>query len=233
MKSDIDIYWFGNKGAAQAVVYVHGFAVNYTSKGMFTDLADHLSDKDLASVLFDLSDYDRDSNATLLPLSDQQRRLREVYAAAKAEADKVSLVAHSLGCGVAATLLEELAPDKVLLLAPAGDRHGPRIKDRLFKHHAAWTDKNGLIRFKRKNGTVTSFPERYVEEFDIEFSRVYRNNLGQAKDLKICLAESDDLTPEMKAAFSGHGAVCLPGSDHNFTGNSRLELLELAAEFLA
>lgn len=232
MNSGVDIYWFGDRRAAQAVIYVHGFAVNYTSKGMFTDLADHLSDQDLASILFDLSDFDRERNAAFLPLSDQQRRLREVYGTVKAEVDRVSLIAHSLGCGVAATLLPELELDKVLLLAPAGDRHGPRIKDRLFKHHGAWTDEDGLMRFKRKNGTITSFSKRYVDEFDIEFSRVYRDNLSQVKDLKICLAESDELTPAMEKVFAKYDTVCLPGSDHNFTGESRQRLLELAAEFL-
>ena len=232
MNSGVDIYWFGDRQAGQAVLYVHGFAVNYTSKGMFTDLADHLSDQDLASILFDLSDFDGERNATLLPLSDQQQRLREVYGTVKAEIDKVSIIAHSLGCGVAATLLPELELDKVLMLAPAGDQHGPRIKERLFKNHGAWTDEDGLMRFKRKNSTVTSFSERYVKEFDIEFSRIYESNLDRADNLKICLAESDELAPETEKIFAKYNTVCLPESDHNFTGDSRPRLLELASGFI-
>ena len=131
----VNLHWFGPRPAQRVVIYVHGFAVNWTSKGLFTDLGEELATQGLSSVLFNLSDYDQADNATYLPLLDQQKRLQEVTETVTElePTAEVNLIAHSLGCGLVATMSDEWAAtlSKVLLLAPGSDRPGPSIKQHI------------------------------------------------------------------------------------------------------
>ena len=231
----VDLHWFGPKPAKQVVIFVHGFAVDWTSKGLFSDLAEHLAHQGLSSVLFDLSDYDQDDNATYLPLLDQQKRLRavsEIVAQQQATAE-LNLVAHSLGCGLVASMNQQWATalNKVLLLAPGADRPGSRIKQQILNRPDALT-KADKISFVRSNGSRNSFDQTYVQQLDIDFSDLYKKQWPKLKHLNIIVADSDQYPPAVKQLFDQYRAVTVTGSDHNFSHNSRPELLRLASSFL-
>lgn len=227
------LHWYGKKSDLNVLIYIHGFSVDYASRGLFTDLAKHLNKSDLSSVLFNLNFYDEVGNCVFSPLSDQQVLIREVYQEVlrlRPKA-KISFIAHSMGCGVISSLLPELKIDKLLLLAPAGDLAGLHIKKGMIKHFGA-TVKDDLITFKRSNNKTNLFSERYVREFTIKFSQIYEKNWPKVKNLQIYLA-SEDKYPQLEKVLAENNLVVKQlNCDHNFSQKSRLKVLELATDFL-
>lgn len=230
---DSSFHHFGPQPAKHTIVYVHGFAVNYRSKGLFSDLAQHLAELGISSLLFNLSDYDEAGNSFFLPLSDQQKRLRAAYTAAAERSDKVSLIAHSMGCGVACSLIPALKFERVLLLAPGGRASGRRIEAGMLKRPLSRRNPDGSVSFKRKNDTWSTFSKRYIEEFSINFFETYRARLRKKSSLGIYLAESDSYDQVDFALLQALGAIVLPDSDHNFSATARSQILQKAAEFFA
>ena len=229
----VDLHWFGPRPATQLVIYVHGFAVDWTSKGLFTDLAEHLATQKLTSVLFDLSDYDQKGNATYLPLVNQQQRLQLVTETiTKAEPTaQINIIAHSMGCGVVASMSDAwlAAFNKVVFLAPGSDKAGSRIKHHILERPDATTEAD-KISFVRSNGKLNSFSETYVQQFDISFSDLYKQQWPTLKHLKVILAASDKYQPTLKELFNRYKATTIDDSDHNFSAGSRRDLIRLSGQ---
>lgn len=234
-KTDVRLKWFGPKANRQIVIFVHGFAVRSDSKGLFTDLAGSLEDIGTTSVLFYLSDYDRQGNSTFLSLPEQQQRLRQVYKRVRelnSEAE-ISFIAHSMGTGVLSTVLPDFEFKHAIMLAPATDSPGPKIKDSMIKHLGAKVSGHS-ISFKRKNGSTSTFSEDYIESFDVKFSEIYKQTWPDIPNLKIFIAEEDcerydDATMEF---YKSLGAITFEGCDHNFSNAHRTRLSQALAKHL-
>ena len=236
-KDDFKVHYLGDQNSVRTVLYIHGFGVNSNSKGLFTDLAQALAKINLGAALFNLSHYDEMGNATFLNLRAQQARIRKVYQEVldKDRGRTPVVVAHSMGCGVLSSLLPELTFKQVLLLAPAADYPGRRIKQHLIKSYQAKEVAPKLYAFRRKNGTTSYFSQSYVDEFTIKFSQLYDQHWSAVADLKVCTAGADqanyDQTMLNILAKTNH--QLLPKADHNFTGENRLEIIKLAADFFS
>lgn len=216
-----ELHWYGPTNPRHTVVFVHGFGVRWHSKHLFSDIAESLASSNIRSVLFDLSDYDEDGNSTLLPLTDQQDRLRSVIAKVQEmhPAVDLSIVAHSMGCGVVGTLLLELRlmVNKFIMLAPAVGSPGPTIKAHILEREGAYEDESGGVHFTRKSGATTNFDYRYAKEFGCNFNEIYAKSFPAVEDkLYIFLAEKDKRSIEDQLLFKGHGGYEISGSDHNF-----------------
>ncbi|MCA9349133.1 hypothetical protein KC878_03240 [Candidatus Saccharibacteria bacterium] len=239
-----EIHWFGpgyddahypDGQPETVIVYVHGWGVKWPSKGLFVDIARYLATKGHTSALFDMSDFDAGGNATFLPLTDQQDRLRAVIGLVQSiyPGVKIAFVAHSLGCRVLASLYPELERliYKAFFLAPAvGMRHGG-FMNYMARKHNAWQDADGL-KFYRKDGTISLVPNRFMQEFDRDWDTIYERELHKPNNT-IILAESDARTADQDKMLAACGAITLQASDHNFTGSSRASLAELIATQLA
>ena len=235
MNTKFELHWFGPQPASQLVIFVHGFAVNWTSKRLFTDLAEFLADKGITSVLFDLSDYDKSGNATYLNLNDQQDRLNQVYKSVRQASPTaaIKLVAHSLGCGLVASVRADWLMDlqSVLLLAPASNRPGPSIKQHILDRPGTITD-GDKISFVRANGLNNNFDQAYVNQLDIDLDELYQKQWPQLTNLAIILAASDRYQASTQQLFKDNKAQTLADSDHNFTGKYRSQILAKAYQAL-
>lgn len=231
----IPLHWVGDANNNRVVIYVHGFAVNYTSRGLFTDLAETLKESGLSSILFDLSSYDEQGQATFGSLSEQQARLQNVYQQVVRNDRQLYVVAHSMGCGVLVSMSPQLPFNKVLLLAPGNDHPGPRIKKYLLEKRGGREIQPQLYGFRRKNGLMNYFPQSYVDEFDVAFSDLYLNNLSGVSNLQIYLAEEDlpNYNQSFEAVFKKYPTKTIAGADHNFTGHHRSEIQKLTLEFFS
>ncbi|MEM6998031.1 MAG: alpha/beta fold hydrolase [Patescibacteria group bacterium] len=229
MSNNLDLHWYYGDQADVAqlssapdriVIYTHGYGVKWHSKRLFSDIAGHLAKQNIASALFNLSDYDDKGNATFLPLSDQQERLRSVLLRVKElyPIAEVTILGHSMGCGVIMTAYEMLDQmvDRYILLAPAVGAPGPRIYEGMSVREGAEVHEDGSVSFPRKDGTTSTFSHRYVQEFSADFDEAYNQHLPQVKDLHIILAEADQRSEQQMKTFMDNGAVILEGSDHNF-----------------
>ena len=138
-----------------------------------------------------------------------------------------------MGCGVLASLLPELSFENVLLLAPAVDHPGPKIKKYMFRKYQAKEVKPNLYAFARKNGSQSYFSQTYVDEFDLKFSQIYEQNLKLAKRLMICVAGHDwaGYKPPMEAFLAKYPVEILSEADHNFSDQSRVKIASTAAQF--
>lgn len=228
------LHWFGNKAANQLIVYLHGFAVNWTSKKMFTDVATALAEAGQTSVLFDISDYDQQGNASYLSLSAQRARVAAVAADLRRRNPqaKISLIAHSLGCILTTSLGQDLLLgfEKILLLAPAGNRPGPRIEAEIRARPDASRNGNQTS-FIRKNGVSNTFSQAYIKELDIDVIALYKKHWPLMPNLRVILAAGDQYPAQLRQLLDLHRAETLADSDHNFTGVSRTLLSDRVKAF--
>ena len=230
------LHCFGPQPSRHLAVYIHGWATDWTSRGLFTALADYLAGLQISSILFDLNDYDEAGNAFFRSLSQQTERLEQVVdRARKTHPDAaLSLIGHSLGCVTAARWLQEKQPDleRLVLLAPAAGEPAKQLRRYLERRPDSRTDTDGRLSFTRKSGTVTTLAASYLEELDFDLLRLYRQNLppwlGQTR---IIIAEKDwrRQTSEQQSAFNDLGAKILKGADHNFT-HQMPELRQMIAQ---
>lgn len=239
------IHWYGpgfedanypSSSPDHVVMFVHGWGVKWPSKGLFVDIARALSHRGITSALFDLSNFDGNGNATFLPLTDQQDRIRnvELYIRELFPSARISVIAHSMGCRVMSTLLPQMAPrlQHCVLLAPAVGTASPRLKQRMLRHPGSYELPDGSIVYKRKDGTESSISNRYLEEFNKNWDEIYKSNLT-SKNYSIILAESDHREEPQEELMASLGAETLPGSDHNFTGEPRRQLVDMIAQNLS
>ena len=91
------------------------------------------------------------------------------------------------GAGVLSSLLPELTFQQVLLLAPATDYPGPRIKKNLLKNYQAQEIEAGLYGFSRKNGTTSYFSQKYVDEFNLPLANSINKTGRPSPTLKFTL----------------------------------------------
>ena len=215
------LHWFGSQDPEHLLIYVHGWGVNWTSKDLFTDLAENLADQEISSVLFDLSDYEQ-GNINLLPLSQQIERLgivvnhcRQVRPQAK-----LSILAHSLGCIVGTSYLKEVDDftGKFIMLAPAGSNPGKSLRTTLLNYFGATELDDGTIEIIRKSGRRTTCPVAYLKEFQLDVMGLYKDVLPKLADYSMILAEGDrerhiTVWPDLL----GFDAEVLE-DDHNFNG---------------
>lgn len=227
---------FGPHQAEQMVIYVHGWAANWTSKGLFVDLAEHLAQLRISSILFDLNDYDKLKNATFLALGQQIERLHLVVKHFQNinPLASVSLLGHSLGCITAMRFLklERLALEKLILLAPAMGEPAKQLEQYLARRSDSRIDDQGRLSFKRKDGTVTTLGDGYLSELNFDFQKLYQETLPLYRDkYQIIVAQDDNerQTPQQQQILRDLGAQILPNANHNFT-RQRSELCQILTQ---
>lgn len=211
------LHWFGPLPNSRVIVYVHGYATDWQSEGLFSSLATNFA-PEVTSLLMDLSDYDLAGNCYFLPLSAQHARLDSVYAQLKPMGVNLSIIGHSLGCAVLSSWLanNQADFDHVIYLAPSlRDDPGPKIAQRIQTHPRFFEEKDGQIGFVRKEGTKTFISPQFIKEFSL---KVTPNYLKVAQRLKThaILAEQDNDQATRQELEEFFGATTLKGANHNF-----------------
>ena len=232
-------HYFGSSKVRWLTICIHGWATDWRSKGLFTDLAEQLAAAGGGCLLFDLNDYDHAGHATLSRLSQQVARLQEmIELGAGLQPDAaVRLLGHSLGCITVLDYLRQgiIKPDRILLLAPAIGQPTLQLKKYLQRRPDSRFEADGRISFKRRNGTTTTLAAGYLEELDFNLGHLYRDVLpSYPGQYKLIVAGEDQgrQTPEAQAVLKDLQAQTLIGADHNFSRH-RSELGQIASRYLA
>ena len=205
------------------IVFSHGFGVDKYSRGLFSDIAGLFNEKD--TLLFDYNEVNNtDKTITLASLDKQANTLRQVLDGID---EPINLICHSQGCLVAA-LAKPIGLQSILFLAPASTTSSEEFK-KLFGERLTTGKGSEPDRLKRKDGTTTIIDNAYWESLDAvnNVEELYIN-LASTTFLTIITAGSDELVktsfPKLKNKAEIH---TMPGADHNFTGESRQQLLDI------
>jgi pimeloyl-ACP methyl ester carboxylesterase len=216
--------------APQLVVFSHGFGVSKDSRGLFPSIAQSLP-RGWGYAMFDYDTFDAATNqARVTPMSERIERLKAVldWAHQQPGVEQLHIVAHSLGCLVAA----QLAPEnigKLILLAPPLVM-GSRFEEIYTKRDGAKHDGHTWL-LPRSDGSTTVVDDQPFADIVSIDAEGELTKLAMFRPYSLILASVDEILPDadytdllVLPSVNGMG---IDGADHNFGGASRAELIEL------
>jgi hypothetical protein len=213
------------------IIYSHGFGVEKDDRGLFMDIAKSMPD--IQHVMFDYNTVDHAKNKLIVSsLRAQSRKLRETYERVKISnpGAVVDIIAHSQGCIIVA--IQNLdGIRKTLFLAPPDSID----KERLI---STFTRPGAVINFKgnstipRRDGTTTIIPPDYWNSINLNLNKLY-DFLAEKTDLTIVEAYEDEVLGITDFSnFNEKINLKELRADHNFTGESRNQVLDLIRQYL-
>jgi pimeloyl-ACP methyl ester carboxylesterase len=221
--------------APQMVLFSHGFGVRADSRGLFPAITQSLP-RGWGYVQFDYDSFDVAKNQlTVSSMSDRLVRLQAVinWARQQSGVELVHMVAHSLGCLVAA----ELAPagiGKMVLLSPPLAL-GSRFAD-IYTHRKGAKHTGHTWSLPRADGTTTIVDDEVFAELVSIDAEGELTKLAMFRPFSLILASADEVLPDadytdliVMPSVNGMG---IDGADHNFGGQFRPELVRLVIEQL-
>lgn len=224
------------ESATNILVFVHGFGVRWDSRGMFTDIEQSLP-KSWGKVLFDLYKIDS-KDVFVTSINEQVQRLSEVLGQLKFNYPdlKVHLLAHSQGCMITALLKPKISGKVILLAPPEKISQNPKPQsESIFKNRKIKKIKDGL-EVTRRNGSKLFIPKLFTEQTlgtDLQkLILVY----SKIQFINILSASQDESLGAVRFSIlrsSKNIELTTIGGDHNFTSQSRAELIKYVNRILA
>jgi len=209
------------------IICSHGFGVTKTGRGLFTDIAAALPEH-----TFELFDYNRihsNGDIEVATLDEQATTLQAVIDAAPKQS---VLLCHSQGSMIAGMVdLRKIA--KVILLAPPLFESVQSVMSML----AARVESDAphsqeIIRIPRKDSTSTLVSTAYIEEMmNTDPKNLYRI-IANTTPTTIVNALDDELVGETSFDDMPVQQIDI-SADHNFTGESRNELIAHVSTLLS
>ena len=217
------------KLAPHMVVFSHGFGVRRDGRGMLTEIAENLPDG-YGYVLFDYNEIDDEHyTVRIKDFSEQVELLNKVLAWTSGQKGvrQVSLIAHSMGCIVAA-LARPQGFNKVVFLAPPtsiGERTrkyftGKRDAE---KHGDTWV-------IPRSDGTISIIPESFFDQYEQVDALQALQQFADTQPYTLIVAGTDEVLPDADyEALAKHKNVQfsrIKGASHDFENDARQPLLD-------
>lgn len=203
------------------VIFSHGFGVKADARGMFTEIATNFPE-----YRFEMFDYNhilKNGDIEVAPLGSQAQKLQEIL---NKQEDEVVLIAHSQGCIVAGMVKLENVK-KVILLAPPEKMSMQRVLDKLMKKPGAEVNLSGMSKLPRSDGTTTLISREYIESVsNINPLEIYQKIANTVATTIVRCTEDEvlGLTEVNKIKNATHIDI---EADHDFTGASRVRLLDV------
>ncbi len=214
-----------NSSPKHVIVYSHGFGVERDARGLFTDIASAFPETE--SILFDYNIPDQAKNTlTVRPLSDQKNILLTEIVAAKEKfpTSTLDIVAHSLGCVVAALALP-IGIRKIVFLAPPLELKSSSLS-RFVGRPGSVINPEGLSRLARRDGSFTLVPAIFWKERESIDPIVLFNSLAEQIELIIIRAKQDEVVSNSNISdLSPKIQIIDIDGDHDFRFESREGLL--------
>lgn len=215
------------------VIYSHGFGVDKTDRGLFSDIADAMPQAE--HILFDYNQIDTGNNTiTVNPLQEQVRRLRDKLEALDDGEEKIiDIVAHSQGCVVAA-LAKPHGVRKILCLAPPDSLNRDRMIAMFGSRPGSHIDIEGESSIPRRDGTITIIPASYWESIQLDVRRLYDQLPDIAEVVTFYTANNDEVlgVTNFTQADPRIALVQLE-ANHDFTGEARSSVVNAIQKALA
>ena len=210
------------------ILFSHGFGVQKDDRGLFTDIAPHLSDE---YRMFDYNSWDEQARKLRVTPIDVQVELL-LGELSKLE-EPVDLICHSQGCVIAA-LAQPQNIRSVIFLAPAATRTADELATLFSKNGASVYNRTGTSVLQRSDGSQTLVPPEYWDSLDnVGDTYTLYQRFSQITNLTIITAVEEEIVAQVD--YSGIKNVTLgsiTGADHNFTGDSRQKVVEAVASLL-
>jgi hypothetical protein len=211
----------------RVIIYSHGFGVDKTDKGLFTDIS--LAFPNEENIMFDYSVVDKINNTvTVSSLTDEAKKLGDIVRTTRRNNPKadIDLICHSQGCNVAA-ILQPNGIRNIILLAPPIELGNQLMIDVFSKHSGAIVDFDGITIFSRPDGRKIIIPAKYwASRLDIDTIKLI-NELSNIAKVTIINANQDELLGFKD--FSGldpkNKLINIDGT-HNFVGEARFKLID-------
>jgi hypothetical protein len=209
----------------QRIICSHGFGVLADGRGMFTELAAALPR--LEFVTFDYNKVMPNGDILVATLDEQAQKLQM---AIDQNPDGSILLCHSQGC-IIAGLVDLTKISKVVLLAPPTSTSIQSFMQRMMERPGSNVNLNGISKLPRSDGTVTLVPASYLKSFAGKNPFELYEAVANAKPTLIIRATEDEvvgLTNVNEVQIATHRDI---KADHNFTGESRTQLIAAFDEF--
>lgn len=219
--------------APHMVVFSHGFGVERTSRGLFTDIVKALPD-DYGYVLFDYYDI-VGKTINISGFVDQQRMLLSIIAWLSEQADvtDISLVAHSMGCVVAA-LAQPPELKQVIMLAPPL-AIGERTRT-YFTTKAGAKKSANLWMVPRRDGTISYIPDALFDEIESIEAQEVLLDYAAVQPYELLIPANDEVLGDVDyndlALDENITALTIDEADHNFGRASRPAMIKAVLDWL-
>lgn len=219
--SDLDSYADYHL-APHMVVFSHGFGVERTSRGLFSDITKALPD-DWGYVLFDYN-VTEGTTVTLQSLADQKQRLLAVitWLSQQTVVKQISLVAHSMGC-ITAALAEASELTNVVMLAPPLVM-GAHSREYFTSKPGASLQDN-VWRVPRRDGTISYIPTTLLDEIETIDAPQVLLDYASVQPYALIIPSDDEVLGDTDynelALNENITAQTIDGAGHNFDGVAR------------
>lgn len=213
------------------IIYSHGFGVQKTDRGLFTDIADTFPD--IEHIMFDYNQVDeQDNSLTVAPFYVQKQKLADAISNVRASnpGATIDLITHSQGCVIAALL----NPDGIrrsIFTAPPSEVSTEGMLKAFGQREGAKVDINGLTSFPRRDGSTTIVPPEYWQSIkDVHAVELY-NQFAKITELTIVNANQDEvLQVKDFSELKDNVKVVDLDANHDFTGEYRPALIQAIVE---
>lgn len=155
----------GNEKSGKVIIFSHGFGVDRTDRGLFTDIGNILKN-DFLVLRFDFNKIISGKNAMyVFPLSLQAKMLEHVYAYSRRIFSPFhhTIIAHSMGCVIASSSKFK-ETDQTILLAPPLTSPYATLKSYFSKRAGTAFNEDDMTNIERSDGSITFVPAEFWTE---------------------------------------------------------------------
>lgn len=203
----------------KTIVCSHGFGVDATDRGLFSDIAAAFPEYTFA--MFDYNAVDENGNVTVLPIEQQAELLNTKLKDAGGE---IILLCHSQGC-VTAAMADVSKVSSAIFLAPPENLDIERFVKIFGSRAGTQFNPEGLSSIPRHDGTSTYIGKEYLESIGKLDVQALFAQLAKRTKLDILRASEDEVVGN--TTFPGvDAAVQTLVATHNFDGASRPALID-------
>lgn len=209
------------------IIFSHGFGVGADARGLFTQIA--ASMPQFTPVMFDYNTVSEDGDVMVPAIAEQAIELESRVINESAGQDW--LIAHSLGCVVAANShLPRLKG--IILLAPPEASSIRKFMYDMAGRKGAEIRSVGVSRIPRSDGTYTVVPKELVDALLLANPVAQYKEFAEKQELYIIRALQDTvLGPTDYSGITDAKIYELDG-DHDFSEPNRMALIEKISEIV-
>ena len=216
------------------VIYSHGFGVDKTDRGLFTEIASYLPE--YRHVMFDYNFMNENGQIVTTALDKQASALRNIYDEIRSQNpdSTIHLICHSQGCVVAG--LARIPVVSTFCLAPPLGAVGgsdDKLREMVYDRPGTKDLEGGGTWWPRSDGNVTIISKEYWESYGElpELTGLY-GELADVTELVMFVATEDELLGQSDCSgLSQKIRVIEMETGHNFLG-VREDVTEMIGEVL-